>query len=135
MTKILCAVLVLVLPAAVWADDPKFGGCLEKRDVCFAPTVSVNVVAVSLYDGSLTKTFDLGIGYGATLAASKWYRTGLSVTTSFPQYEAGRRMMPSLLVSFAEYARFGLACPTFVAGGFQRNAQFLISFGSDFGRW
>ena len=93
------------------ADDPKFGGCLKNGTTCFAPAVSVNVIAMSIKDGSLVSTFDPGIGYGATFASDQWYRTGVSLTASFPVYEGGRRVMPAVMLSFAEYVRFGVACP------------------------
>lgn len=118
------------------AEEPKFGGCLTSHPgTCFAPSVSVNVIAIRVNDGSVTSTFDPGIGYGASVFSDKWHKLGLSATFSFPTYAAGRRIQPAAIFSFAEYGRFGVACPMWVAGGFRENAQILLGFGSDFGRW
>lgn len=126
--------LMLLWPPQARADDPKFGGCLARSPAtCFAPAVSVNVLAMSLADGTLTSTFDPGIGYGVTFASDRWYKTGLSTTVAFPTYDAGRRLMPSAILSFAEYARLGVGCPLYVQGGFSRNGFLLLGFGSDFG--
>ncbi len=131
--KTLSLLFLLALPSVTPAQDgPKFGGCLSK-ETCFGPTVSVNLVAMSLKTGDLSTTFDPGIGYGGTFYSEHWYKIGASGSLAFPQFDGKRRMQPSALFSFAEYLRLGLACPLYVKGGFRENAQLLFSVGSDFG--
>lgn len=128
------AAIALSAPVMARADDPKFGGCLAAHPgTCFAPSVSVNLVSIRISDGSVTTTVDPGLGYGVSFFSGQWYRTGLSATFSLPTYDGGRRILPALTASFAEYVRVGIACPLWVGGGFGGNAQFLLGFGSDFG--
>jgi hypothetical protein len=128
----------LAFAAPVFAQEaaPKFGGCVAKSPVtCFGPVVSTTLLSMSLKTGDLTKTLDLGAGYGVTFWADRWYKTGLSATFSFPTFEGARRLQPAGVVSFAEFGRVGIACPLYVNGGFRENAQLLLGFGADFGRW
>lgn len=128
--------LSLAVPASAQDLSPKFGGCLKDHPgTCFAPAVSVNLVAMRLRDGDLVPTFDPGLGYGVTFWSKEWYRTGAALTASFPQYEGSRRIEPAGTLTFAEYARIGISCPLYVAGGFRENARLLLGFGANFGSW
>lgn len=114
------------------APSPKFGGCLRGNRTCFAPTVSVNVLAISLKDGTVTTEFNPGLGYGVTFATDRWYRSGLAAQFALRQVSGVERPQVALLGSFAEYLRLGVATPLW-AGSFKDHAQLLLSFGSDFG--
>lgn len=140
---VLVALLIAALAAVPFVAraqtppaEPKFGGCLSRYPAtCFSPAVSVNVLAMSIKDGALTSTFDPGIGYGVTVFSDQWYRVGATATFAFPTLGGSRRVEPALLVSFAEYARLGFACPLYMPGGLADNGQLLLGFGADFGRW
>lgn len=134
---VLLVVAVICAPLLARGEEPRFGGCLESSpETCFAPAVSVNLLSLRLRDGEVMTTFDPGLGYGVTFFSRRWYQTGVAGTLSFPELAGEKRVTPAVTVSFAEYARLGVACPLWTAGGFRENARLLIGFGADFGaRW
>lgn len=133
MTRIRWFIVALALAVAaptLAQETPKFGGCLKNGTTCFAPSVSTNVVAMSLKTGDVTSTFDIGLGYGVTFFSDRWYRTGFSVTAALPSIDGARRVQPAALFSFAEYVRLGVGKAMFAP---TTPAFLLLGFGSDFG--
>ena len=122
----------MLMPAVARPEDPKFGGCLANGTTCFGPTVSINLVAIDLKTGVAATTFSPGIGYGATFASDKWYKWGPSLGFALRSYDAELHPQVSLVFSFAEYARVGVA-GVFGAGNIADTLALLVGFGSDFG--
>ena len=129
---VLLVVILLGAAGAARAQDtggPKFGGCLANQTTCFGPSVSLSVVAIDLKDGSVTAGVSPGVGYGVMLASDKWYRYGFAAYASFRDTATGQRVVPSVVVSFAEYLRLGVGVQ--VGGG---GTPFgLLAIGADFG--
>jgi hypothetical protein len=122
--------LALALGAGVArAEDPRFGGCLKNGTTCFGPSVSLSVVAIDLKDGSVTSGVSPGVGYGVVFASDQWYRTGLAGYASFRDTSTGQRVVPSLVVSFAEYLRLGIGQQ--IGGG--SHPFGILAIGADFG--
>lgn len=134
MRRMFVAITLALAAMTASAADPKFGGCLSAHpDTCFAPTVSVNLIAMRLKDGDVTSTFDPGLGYGVSFYTSKWYRVDASLTVAIPTLEDSRRVQPAITFAFAEYLRLGLACPLYTRGWFGENAMLTFAIGADFG--
>ena len=119
----------LTLPRFARADSAAYGGCLADGTTCFAPSVSLSLVAVSLKDGSVTSGVTPGLGYGVTWHSDKWYQVGASLNISFRDTTNGQAIVPSAVFSFANYARLGLGWQ--VSSG--SRPFMLIGVGSDFG--
>lgn len=128
----LAAALAFALPALSRAEEPKFGGCLSNKTTCFGPTVSINLLAISLKTGDVTTQFSPGIGYGVTFHALDWYRYGLSANFALKGTADGQRAQVSVVGSFAEYLRLGLTS-VLGAGDLYDHAAVLLAFGSEFG--
>lgn len=130
--KLLTLLYALALPMIGAAEDgPKFGGCLKDK-TCFGPTVSVNVLAISIKTGEVVTQFSPGIGYGVTFHADAWYRYGLSSNFALKGTAEGQKAQLSIVGSFAEYVRIGVTS-LLGAGNLHDNAAVLLAFGSDFG--
>lgn len=136
MTKLILAFVLATVASVASAQttEPKFGGCLTSHpDTCFAPTVSVNLMAMRLKNGDITPRFDPGIGYGVNFYSSKWYRAGAAATLAITTVDGSARAQPAITFTFAEYLRLGLACPLYAPGGFKDNAVLTFAIGADFG--
>jgi len=128
---VLASILFFAAPAFA-QDGPKFGGCLKDKVTCFGPTVSVNVLAISIKTGEVTTQFSPGIGYGVTFHAADWYKYGLSSNFALRGTAEGQKAQLSVVGSFAEYVRIGITS-LLGAGNLHDNAAVLLAFGSDFG--
>lgn len=130
---ITATVMMLASFRAVAADEgPKFGGCWNSGKTCAGPTVSINVLSISLKTGDVTTQFSPGIGYGITLNADKWYKIGISANFALRGTAEGQKAQPSILASFAEHLKIGLTS-VLGAGNVYDHAGLLLAFGSDFG--
>jgi hypothetical protein len=92
--------------ADVAASDPlpgpvpsQFGGCVgAKKNVCFAPSVSVSLVAYNFKSGKLEASFTPGLGYGFTVNPGNWSSVGLDAYLTMDS--GAQRANVSLLGSF-----------------------------------
>ena len=119
----------ILLAAPARADDPRFGGCLKNGTTCFGPSVSLSVVAIDLKDGSVTAGVSPGVGYGVVLYSDRWYKLGFAGYASFRDTATGQRVVPSMVISFAEYLRFGVGQQ--IGGG--GHPFGILAIGADFG--
>lgn len=134
MRYLLAVLLALAVPSLGSAQQAQFGGCLKNGTTCFAPTVSSNLVGISLKDGAATTGLNLGIGYGVTFDATQWWKYGLSANIAMRGTTDGQKPLLSVLGSFAEYVRLGLAYQIGGgAGSFKDSAMVIIGLGADLG--
>ncbi len=126
---VLLVVVLLGAASAARAQEPKFGGCLTGGETCFAPAVSVSLVAVDLKDGSVTTSVSPGLGYEVTFNSTRWYKVGIAGFATFRDTSAGQRIVASGAISFAEYLRAGLGWQV----GPGTKPFLLLGIGADFG--
>lgn len=134
--QVLAVLLALALPGLGAAQTaPKFGGCIKDDNTCFGPSVAVNLVGISLKDGTATTGLNLGIGYGVTFAAKQWWQYGATANIALRGTAGGEKPLLSLVGTFAEYVRLGLAYQ--IGGGsapFKDAAMVVVGLGADFGQ-
>lgn len=127
--RIVLALVFLAFATAARAE-PKYGGCIPNSSTCFAPSVSISLVSLSLDDFHLNTTVSPGVGYGVTFWTDQWFQTGISGYLSFRDTSTGQQLVPSLVLSFAEYMRMGVG---YQIGG-EEKPFLLIGMGTDFGQ-
>lgn len=125
---------MLIAPLASQAEQ-QFGGCVDRPRVCFGPSATLHLLQWNLSAGKLAAGFIPGAGYGATWAPDAWYAAGLHLyLTTIVGGDKPSHVTPSLVASFANYARVGLGAEIVVNDG-PAKAQWLLllGIGSDFG--
>ena len=93
-------------------------------------------VTVGKYEGGKFSSGLLpGLGYGLVLAPDEWYALGLSLYGQLSVGTAPNTGALSCLLSFANYARFGVGetWTEQAAGPARRSTALLFGFGSDVG--
>jgi len=128
-TLVIAIVVALLAPGRAHAQT--FGGCLANKTTCFGPTVSVNVLAISLKDGTVQTSFAPGLGYGVTFSTDRWYQHGLSGNFALRGTAEGQKPLLSLNGSFANYLHAGFAYQIGGGGSFNENAFVLFSLGTN----
>jgi hypothetical protein len=132
--------LALAVPQQARADDAptrRFGDCVDGGFFCFGPSATISLVDYDLKAHRTKLGFIPGIGYGVVLFADKPYALGASIYVAVSGDSASPTVItPSVILSFAEYVRFGVGfthvdatdtAPSSVAG------QIFFGFGVDFG--
>jgi hypothetical protein len=125
------ALLFLAVPVLARAEDPKFGGCVGKaQTTCFGPAVSVTMIAIDAKTADVQFRLDPNLGYAMTVWTDKWYKTSLGFYAGLNSTGTGKRLVPSAVVSVAEYVRVGVERQL---GGADARTFFLFALGADFG--
>jgi hypothetical protein len=132
---ILALVFLAAMAAPARAEGPQFGGCIlaaSPTECRLQAGPSVAVTVGKYESGKFSAGVLPGVGYGLTLYPERWYSLGLA---GYGQLSVGG-VSPSsgtlsILLSFAEYVRFG-AGRTFLEGGGGSTAV-LFGLGVDFG--
>jgi hypothetical protein len=125
------SLLFLFAPVLARADDPKFGGCVGKTPTtCFGPSVSVTMIAIDAKTGDVQFRLDPNLGYAVTFWTDKWYKTAIGGYAGLNSTGTGKRLVPSAVVSVAEYVRVGLERQL---GGADARTFVLFALGADFG--
>jgi hypothetical protein len=115
------------------ASAPKFGGCLANGTTCFGPSVTINLLAISLADGTAQTDVAPGLGYGVLWNADKWNKVGLAGYVNLRATSTGKAPVFALTLSFAEYLTAGLSYQVGGGGAFRDSAAVLLGLGSTFG--
>jgi len=132
---LLASILFFAAPAIAQSPptDPKFGGCLKNKATCFGPSVTINLLAINLRDGTAQTDVVPGVGYGVTFDADKWHKFGIAGYVNLRATSTGKTPVLAIVGSFAEYLNVGLSYQVGGGGAFRDSAAVLLGLGSTFG--
>jgi hypothetical protein len=135
-TLLAVALLSTVPPRPARAQSPQFGDCLNEGSTCLGPSASITIGEFNLSTSKFTGGFIPGAGYGATFMADTWHSVGVDLYLSFVVSQSvPNNAIPTLMLSFANYARvgFGYSVTEQSSGPALRQPLLLFGVGSNFG--
>ena len=115
---------------------PQFGGCFSAGSVCLGPSAAITVGQFNLSTSKFTGGFIPGAGYGATFMADTWHTVGGDLYLSFVVSQSlPNNAIPTIMVSFANYARVGLgySITEQPVGSALKQPLLMFGVGSNFG--
>jgi hypothetical protein len=116
--------------------SPQFGGCFSDGTVCLGPSAAITVGEFNLSTSKFTGGFIPGAGYGATFMADTWHTVGVDLYLSFVVSQSvPNNAIPTLMLSFANYARVGLgySITEQPVGSALKQPLLMFGVGSNFG--
>ena len=110
---VLLAAGTLLFASPVFAQaspvEPQYGGCFNNGTICLGPSVTITVGEFNFSTSKFAGGIIPGVGYGATFMANTWHTVGLDLYLSaILSQSVPNNVVPSLMLSFANYVRIGL---------------------------